>query len=70
MYHLHVTHRQVDRYLDKAMETFGKQLPPQHTKVVGLDDISDQLVKIITEFAAEQKEEGAADGGMKEINWL
>ena len=68
MYHLHVSHRQVDRYLETAMRTFGRQLGEEHVQVVGLEDISDRLVKIITEFARQQQEEPAASG-LAEISW-
>ncbi len=66
IYHLHVSHRQVDRYLDRAVATFGKQLPEGHTAVVGLDDISDRLVKIITDFAQGQD---AGASALREIRW-
>ena len=66
LYHLHVSHRQVDRFLDSAMRTFGRILPDGHVKTVGLEDISDTLVEIITAFA---EEEPAAAGGLPEIRW-
>ncbi len=66
IYHLHVFHRQVDRYLDRAVASFGKQLPEGHTAVVGLDDISGRLVNIITDFAQGQD---AGASGLREIRW-
>ena len=66
IYHLHVSHRQVDRYLDRAVASFGKQLPEGHTAVVGLDDISGRLVNIITDFAQGQD---AGASGLREIRW-
>ena len=64
--HLHVTHRQVDRYLEAASRSFGSILPGGHFQVANLDDISGRLVDIVTEFAARQEPETP---GMREISW-
>ena len=66
IYHMHVCHRQPDRLQEQAMATFGSLLPEGHVLTVDLDDISDQLVKIITDFAAGQDTDVS---GMPEISW-
>ena len=66
LWHLHVSHRQYDRYLEAAGRTFGSVLPEGHVLTVGLDDIADKLVKIITEFAGRQD---GAGSGIPEISW-
>ncbi len=63
IYHLHVTHRQPDRWLEKAESSFGSILPRGHVRVVGLDTISDELVRIVKAHA-----EKTGDAG-KEISW-
>ena len=53
IYHLHVIHRQPDRWLDKAEESFGSVLPKDHVRIVGLDTIADELVRIVKEHAGK-----------------
>ncbi len=66
VYHMHVCHRQPDRLQEQAMATFGSLLPEGHVMTVYLDDISDRLVKIISDFAAGQE---TGTDGMPEIRW-
>ena len=66
IYHLHVSHRQVDRWLDGAVESFGSLLPEGHMAVTGLDDISGKLVEIIRGFTEARKE---AAPGLPLIRW-
>ena len=56
MYHLHVTHRQPDRYLAEAERSFGAVLPDEHLIVTDLDHIADTLIRIVTEFARNGEE--------------
>ena len=51
IYHLHVTHRQPDHYLDAACRSFGRILPKGHMIVTTLDGIADKLIRIVTDFA-------------------
>lgn len=64
VWHMHVCHRQVDRWLDGAIQSFGSVLPDGHVLTVGLDDISDRLVRVITDFAGQQD-----STGIPEIRW-
>lgn len=63
IYHIHVLHRQPDRYLELMRDSFGKQLPKGHVKEATVEEISDTIVKIITDFAGGN---GLSD---KEISW-
>lgn len=66
IHHLHVTHRQVDRWLEAASRSFGCLLPEGHFQVANPDDISGKLVDIVTEFAGRQSPEPP---GMRVISW-
>ena len=79
IYHLHVTHRQPDRYLDTAESSFGKILPKGHMLVTDLNEIANMLIRIVTDFAVESEIPvwTAADTGttekhkaaLREISW-
>ena len=66
IWHMHVCHRQVDSYLERAVKSFGCHLPQGHMLTVPLDDIADQLVRIITGFAGKRPKAGS---GLPEISW-
>ena len=63
LYHIHVCHRQPDRYLERMRDSFGKLLPEGHVKEATVEEISDTIVKIVTDFA-----EGNSPSG-QEISW-
>ena len=73
IYHLHVTHRQPDRYLKAVESSFGRILPAGHIIVTSLDEIADTLIRIVTDFASgtEMLIKTAVDHGMAfpEIAW-
>ncbi len=54
IYHLHVTHRKPDCYLDAAERSFGSVLPQGHVIVTDLSGISQTLVRIIRDFARDE----------------
>ena len=60
IYHLHVTHRQPDRYLEAAEKSFGKVLPRGHGIVTDLDGISRTLIRVIRDFAGKSAPRGIA----------
>jgi len=67
VYHLHVAHRQYDRYLEGVQGSFGRLLPPGHLKICGLDAIADTLMEIICDFAGEQGNGTRTQDGL--ITW-
>ncbi len=71
IWHLHVCHRQPDRYLERVRRSFGKILPEGHLVETDLDSIADTLVRIITEYAGGVN--GAAEetepAGLRLIAW-
>ena len=69
IWHMHVSHRQVDSYLERAVNSFGSQLPAGHMLTVHMDDISDQLVRIISDFASARKQTFTGTERLKEISW-
>ena len=72
IWHLHVTHRQPDRYLERVEGTFGQVLPAGHLVITDLDDIANTLIRIVTDFARENgcAPAGKAEGGtLREITW-
>ena len=72
IWHLHVTHRQPDRYLERVEATFGQVLPTGNLVVTDLDDIAETLIRIVTEFARKNGRvpAGKAEGGtLREITW-
>ena len=52
IYHIHVCHRQPDRYEAPVRDSFGKLLPEGHLIFAGTEQVSDTLIRIITDFAA------------------
>ena len=68
LWHLHVCHRQPDRYLERVQGSFGKILPAGHLIETDIDSIADTLVRIITEHAGGTGRAEAA-GGLREIAW-
>ncbi len=72
IWHLHVTHRQPDRYLERAEATFGQVLPAGHLVITDLDDIAETLVRIVTDFTRENGNVPvvkAESGTLREITW-
>ena len=55
VYHLHVSHNQIDRYIDGVQNSFGRALPKGRLAVVTVDSISNALISIITEFSRAGK---------------
>lgn len=49
--HLHVLHRHPDSYLDAVRRSFGERLGTEHLEIVGLNEIADALIRIITSHA-------------------
>ncbi len=68
LWHLHVCHRQPDRYLERVKGSFGKILPEGRLIETDLDGIADTLVRIITEHAGGNAQAEAAEG-LREIAW-
>ena len=68
LWHLHVSHRQPDRYLERVQKSFGEILPKGHLIETDLGSIADTLVRIITEYAGGNGRAEAA-GGLREIAW-
>lgn len=68
LWHLHVCHRQPDRYLERVQKSFGEILPKGHLIETDLESIADTLVRIITEYAGGNGRSEAA-GGLREIAW-
>ena len=64
VYHIHVSHRQPDHYIDKVLSSFGKQLPEGHLMVTNVEGISEALVRIITMHA-----KNSAPNETAEISW-
>ena len=58
IYHIHVCHRQVDRYLEGVRDSFGKLLPEGHLKEAAVEEISDTIVKIVTDFSGQSSPSG------------
>ena len=80
IYHIHVRHRQPDMYLEIMRDSFGKLLPEGHVKEASVEEISDTIVKIVSDFAegnGSSKEEISRETGglfgigknLKEIFW-
>jgi len=73
IYHLHVTHRQPDRYLDAAENSFGRILQAGHMIVTDLNGIADTLIRIVTNFAGGAETpvwtEEKRNTGFREISW-
>ena len=80
IYHLHVAHRQPDRWLEKAEESFGSVLPKDYVRIVGLDTIADELVRIVKEHAGKtervigwktgmETENGEKEGLFRVFSW-
>ena len=67
VYHIHVTHNQPDRYLERVKDSFGKILKEGHLILTDLDGISDALIRIVTAHA--EKNAGIA-AGEAEISWM
>ena len=59
IYHIHVCHKQPDRYLESMRESFGKVLPEGHVKEATVEEISDTIVKIVTDFAEGKSPSGS-----------
>ncbi|MBR4458994.1 MAG: VWA domain-containing protein [Clostridia bacterium] len=53
IWHIHVRHTQTDRYLQGAIDTFGRVLPQGHLITTSVDGIADALIRIITDFAQD-----------------
>ncbi len=51
LYHIHVRHRQPDRYANQVQSSFGGLLPKGHLIMTDLEGISETLVRIVTEHA-------------------
>lgn len=66
IHHLHVCHRQPDRYEKGVDASFGRRLPRGHLQFVGLEEISGALVELITAHAQKPKR---GFFGMREISW-
>ena len=64
VYHIHVSHRQPDRYEERVMDSFGKQLPDGHLVLSDLDGISGALIRIVTHHAKRSN-----PSGLNEISW-
>ena len=64
LYHIHVSHRQPDRYEERMRDSFGKQLPDGHLILSDLDGIADALIRIVTGHAQQNRGAGPA-----EIRW-
>ena len=72
IWHLHVTHRQPDRYLERVEGTFGQVLPAGHLVITDLDDIANTLIRIVTDFARENGSAPAVKAEstpLREITW-
>ena len=54
IYHLHVNHRNPDRWWEGVQNSFGRQLEAGHLRNVTVGQISGALVDIITDFAKRQ----------------
>jgi len=63
--HLHVSHRQPDRYLAEVKRSFGEILPQGHLAVVGLDGIAGTLIRMVTEFAEAESPWAAGSAARK-----
>ncbi len=64
LYHIHVSHRQPDRYEERVMDSFGKQLPEGHLVMSDLDGIAGALIRIVTDHAKQN-----SPAGLNEISW-
>ena len=79
IYHLHVTHRQPDRYLEAVEKSFGSILPPEHLMMTDLDGIADTLIRVVKDFASGTEtpvwtvtnagSAGAKAPELREISW-
>ena len=65
IYHLHVSHRQPDRYLERVQASFGAVLPEGHLVITDLDGIEDTLVRTVTAFAGRER----TREDLPEISW-
>ena len=66
VYHIHVAHRQPDRYMDGVEASFGRLLPEGHLIVSDINGIADALIRVITAHAGKA-DPGAGSG---QIAWL
>ena len=67
IWHLHVLHRNPDRYLADVRSSFGRRLPQGHLKETTLDSIGDALVEIITAHAKQEEADTAR--AMPTLSW-
>lgn len=54
LYHLHVSHRSPDNYLERVKKSFGAQLGEQFLQVVTVDEIAEAIVRIVKAHAAQE----------------
>ena len=66
--HLHVQHREYDRYLDGVRASFGQLLPKGCLEITDLNSIGDVLVRIICTWAG-QSQTAEARQGTPLIRW-
>lgn len=66
VFHMHVTHNQPDRYLERVKDSFGKILKKDHLILTDLDGISDALIRTVTAHAEKKTGVTAGEG---EISW-
>ncbi len=68
IWHLHVKHRDPDRYLDEVLRSFGSLLPKGRLIVAGLGEIADSLTRIIKEHTKVAFNGTDSDSVLKEKN--
>ena len=62
IYHLHVSHRQPDHYLERVNRSFGALLPKGHLIVTDTEGVTEALIRVITDFAAGSAAPARAPG--------
>ena len=66
IYHLHVLHDRVNGYMERVQNSFGRQLPQGHLKIVEIHDIAAELIRIIKQFAKGDERKSAFGKSVKE----
>ena len=64
IYHMHVSHTQTDRYLERARDSFGRILPAGHLILTDTEGIAGALIRTVTAHA-----EAGAAARPGEIAW-
>ena len=70
VFHLHVTHREPDIYLERVLNSFGKQLPKERLKFVEPASISDTIIDIVKNHAQKQSAHPTEAGGNEKADSL